>query len=555
MATIHVLRRLSLATTLITCLAACSERGTEPAIPAPGGSQPSAASRTTAAAESRREQMVNEIATTLQACSYEGNTLQIDPAAMDQAAPDDCRAMVDRIMDYTGLPQNFVVTAGPVPNAMAAIMLDEQRIPRRVIAFNPDFISTVKTAAGGDDWAPISIMAHEIGHHLSGHTITEGHSRPQIELEADKFSGYVLYKMGAPLADSTRAILAIGSPADQPTHPGRDRRAAAITEGWQEACQQAGADCDRSATAPPVASMPPSTDTTVPQPAGMPFPAPEPARIPFKYGRFVIDEFAVLDADMVQAMERRLFELARDPGIEFTFIVARDLHGLGAEDYAWAMMRQLRVGKLDVGNGAVIVVAPEARQAAVAFGPGIAKEAEFSNPEQQLLEWIDAAWSYCSDDDGCGNWTGNLFDIFRPTLSNASNTHWTIRFQSVGDVIAFSKASETDRARTGRAFDDTVDQPLGRLIRFAGEITSLQAPVGVGQTPQTVLDDGYQAIAVRADDGFPAIVYVHPRTIALMPGGAPEVGKRYTFVGRLQATGDEAKQQSTRMWLFSYEPV
>ncbi|MGV8932535.1 MAG: hypothetical protein ACOH1R_10565 [Luteimonas sp.] len=69
-------------------------------------------------------------------------------------------------------------------------------------------------------------MAHEIGHHLSGHTITEGHSRPEIELEADKFSGYVLYKMGAPLADSTQAIMAMGSPTEQPTHPARDRRGA-----------------------------------------------------------------------------------------------------------------------------------------------------------------------------------------------------------------------------------------------------------------------------------------------------------------------------------------
>lgn len=547
MAAMPIVTRVLTAASFAACLAACSERDAQPAS-VPSVAPP--APQTTATADARREQMIEEIATTLQACSYEGQPLQIQSAELNESAPDDCRTMVERIMEFTGLPQNFVVTAGPVPNAAAAILLDEKQVPRRVIAFNPDFIDQVKALTGGGDWAPVSIMAHEIGHHLSGHTITEGHSRPEIELEADKFSGYVLYKMGAPLADSTRAILAIGSPTDQPTHPGRDKRAAAITDGWKEACAQTGTDCASTAT-------PPSIDPTpdAPRAVKVDLPAPEPSAIPFKYGRFVVDEFGVLDPVRVKAMEEQLFGLANDPGVEFTFLLVKDLHGLSADDYAWAMMRQLRVGKLDVGNGAVIVVAPEAKQAGVAFGPGIAKEAEFSNPQQQLMEWIDAAWGYCADDDGCGTWTDNLFGIFRLTLSNAAHTHWTIQFQTVKSVIDFSTASEADRARTGRAFDDAIDQPLGRLIRFTGEVTSLQAPVGIGQTPQNVIDTGYQAIAVQSEDDYPAIVYVHPRTITLMTGGAPEVGKRYTFVGRLQATGDTHKQQTTRLWLFSYDPL
>jgi len=532
---------------LPTALVACTERDADPA---PTPSPTATPSSSTAAADTRREQMIKEIATTLQACSYEGKTLTVTTNELNQTAPDDCRTMVDRIMGYTGLPPNFVVTAGPVPNAMAAIMLDDKQVPRRVIAFNPDFIEQVKATTGGGDWAPISIMAHEIGHHLSGHTITDGHSRPEIELEADKFSGYVLYKMGAPLVDSTRAILAIGSPTDQPTHPGRDRRAAAITEGWTEACTQAGANCE-SGTSPSPIDPAPGAQRAV----AINLPVPQPTAIPFKYGRFVVDEFGALDTTRVQAMEKQLFDLANDPGIEFTFLLVKDLHGLSAEDYAWAMMRQLRVGKLDVGNGAVIVVAPEAKQAAVAFGPGIAKEAEFSDPQKQLMDWIDAAWADCADEDGCRGWTDNYFDIFRMTLSNAANTHWDIRFQTLKAVIDFSAASEADRASTGRPFDDAMDQPLGRLVRFSGEVTSLEAPVGIGQTPQNVLDSGYQAIAIRGDDGYPGIGYLHPRTIPLMAGGAPEVGQRYTFVGRLAATGDERKQQTTRLWLFSYDAM
>lgn len=40
-----------------------------------------------------------------------------------------------------------------------------------------------------NDFSQWSIHAHEIGHHLSGHTLTSGGDRHQQELEADEFSG------------------------------------------------------------------------------------------------------------------------------------------------------------------------------------------------------------------------------------------------------------------------------------------------------------------------------------------------------------------------------
>ena len=83
-------------------------------------------------------------------------------------------------------------------------------------------------------------MAHEIAHHLSGHTITPGGSRPEIELEADKFSGFVLQKMGAPLIAATQMIMTVGSDHASPTHPAKQQRADAIREGWMESCRQAG---------------------------------------------------------------------------------------------------------------------------------------------------------------------------------------------------------------------------------------------------------------------------------------------------------------------------
>lgn len=499
-------------------------------------------------------QKVETIASTLQACSYGGERVTAVPGALTGEAPGDCASAVDRIMGYTGLPANFVVTSGPVQNAAAVILLDENRIPRRVIAFNPQFMTAAAGRVGGSQWGPMSIMAHEIAHHLSGHTITPGGSRPEIELEADKFSGFVLHKMGAPLAAATQMILTVGNDHATSTHPAKAQRASAIREGWLQSCRQSGrADCEAAPGSRPLSTTPARVSSS---PATAPVALPRPGSIPFKYGRFVIDETGKLDPARVRAMEARLRELARESGAEFAVIVVDDLEGLSAPDYAWAMMRQLRIGKLDVGNGAVAVVAPRQRQAAVAFGPGFAKEAEFSSPDRELVEWIDAAWRYCDDADGCAGWTDNLFNVFRLTLANAESTQWTIRFQTLGELLGHYDRVNAERLERKRPFDPETDQPLGNLLRVNGTITSLAPPVGPGQANQRLLGGtlGYTAASLTTDDGYPVILYVSPRLAALMPSGRLEEGTRYTLVGRLQRTGDKAKQASA-LWLFSYDEL
>lgn len=497
---------------------------------------------------------VEAIASTLQACSYDGRPVEAKASALDGSAPDECSVAVKKIMEFTGLPANFVVVSGPVPNAAAAIVLDQARVPRRVIAFNPKFMEAARAEVGGSPWGPMSIMAHEIAHHLSGHTIVPGGSRPEIELEADKFSGFVLQKMGATRDDATRMILKIGTIHGTPTHPDKQRRADAITQGWTEACRQnGGSACNGNV--PRGQSQAAASTTTAPM--SKPVSAlPRPGAIPFKYGSFVIDETGKLDPTRAQAMDQRLYNLARDIGVEFTILVVNDLRGMSADDFAWSMMRQLRVGKLDVGNGAVIVVAPRQRQAAAAFGPGLAKEAEFSNPKRQLLGWIDAAWPYCNDADGCQDWTDNLFDMFRLTLSNAEHTKWTITYPSLDALLKHYDQVNAERLRTKRAFNAETDQPLGNLIRVSGRVTSLKAPNGFGQANERILGGelGYTAVSMTTDDGYPVILYVSPRLAGLMPSGALKQNARYTAVGRLQRSGDKDKQASA-LWLFSYDQL
>ena len=44
---------------------------------------------------------------------------------------------------------------------------------RSSLVYNPNFINEVADATG-NSWGPYSVMAHEIGHHLQGHTIQPG---------------------------------------------------------------------------------------------------------------------------------------------------------------------------------------------------------------------------------------------------------------------------------------------------------------------------------------------------------------------------------------------
>lgn len=525
------LRPAALALALCAGLSACGDHG---ATGAEAGEAPAAGALSEA-------EVAAEVAATLRACSYDGAPVDLREDVLGTQPPRDCADMVERIMGFTGLPPNFVVGEAPIPNAAATILLDAQRIPHRVIAFNPRFIDEVGRATGSAVWAPMSIMAHEIGHHLSGHTITAGGSQPPIELEADKFSGFVLYKMGAPLAEASRAIETIVPLQDGPTHPGRERRVAAVREGWMQACeQQGGQDCAALAAA---ATRPETPPPSGPAPAAGPdrLPRVDPAGLPAKQGRFVVDESGLLDAGLRAQLEQRLYEHARDNGVEVVLLLVNDLQGLSADDFAWAMMRQLRVGKLDTGNGAVLVVAPGQKQAGVAMGPGVALAMEHFTPGQQIQSWIEQGWPVCVQQQGCGRWTENLFMTPQRVVAQTADLDWTIRYQRLGDFRTAAAAYSKQRIEQGGEYRRDQDPIYRHLVRFEGTVQNLDTPVGVtGVAPEIlaigpiVERRGKRPIHVKSDDGFDAIVYLDPRTVPLMPAGLPEVGQRYTLVGRVE---------------------
>ena len=142
------------------------------------------------------------------------------------------RQIAERILDAVGLSANFEIQPANIDNAAAVVYSG-----KRYVLYNPTFINQLISSTG-TEWAAISVLAHEIGHHLNGHTVTATGSQPQHELEADEFSGYVLRKMGASLAQAQAAMKTLASTRASYTHPAQYDRLAAIEQGWNHADDQ-----------------------------------------------------------------------------------------------------------------------------------------------------------------------------------------------------------------------------------------------------------------------------------------------------------------------------
>jgi hypothetical protein len=137
---------------------------------------------------------------------------------------------VDEIVRRSGLRRNFYIMECPnTDNCFAAVQGST-----RLIVYDASFMKKANDLAK-TDWGALSILAHEIGHHLQGHTIVPGGSDPNKELEADEFSGFVLYQMGASVKEAQAAISKLTSDYDGGTHPPRNKRLASIEKGWKNA--------------------------------------------------------------------------------------------------------------------------------------------------------------------------------------------------------------------------------------------------------------------------------------------------------------------------------
>ncbi len=144
---------------------------------------------------------------------------------------------IEKLLRPLGLKKNFILVPCDHINNCAAVTLNDGY---RYIIYDKNFMAAIENNSASN-WSSISILAHELGHHLNGHTLSKSSLEDQREeeLEADEFSGFILQKLGATLKDAQAAMRSLPHPSESlekfSDHPCLTKRLAAIARGFDQA--------------------------------------------------------------------------------------------------------------------------------------------------------------------------------------------------------------------------------------------------------------------------------------------------------------------------------
>ncbi len=127
------------------------------------------------------------------------------------------------ITEEIGIAPNFTLKNCPsIQNAIAVI--NPLQNNSRYILFDMDFFKYVYRNYQENKYAGLFVIAHELAHHINGHTISKNISSilelQKRELEADYFAGFILFKVGASEYDIIETLNKFPEPLDNySSHP------------------------------------------------------------------------------------------------------------------------------------------------------------------------------------------------------------------------------------------------------------------------------------------------------------------------------------------------
>ncbi len=174
------------------------------------------------------------------------------------------------ILAATGIPgvadRIQVRASAETANAEAQLGEDGQRY----IFYNSTFMRELGTKTR-QFWSQVFVIAHEVGHHIAGHLDFAGQNH-RVELEADRYAGFILGRMGATHEEAIAAVDGIGAGAASATHPPRDQRIQIVSLGWNDGA--GGAQSRRPVDQPIVAPPPPPVTVA---------PSGRPSRVSYAY--------------------------------------------------------------------------------------------------------------------------------------------------------------------------------------------------------------------------------------------------------------------------------
>jgi TPR repeat protein len=148
--------------------------------------------------------------------------------------------LVSEMLDRIGTRNRYIiVSCREVENCQATLYRGKP-----YILYNPQFLGAVKSLnfsttdllATDKDWQTLTILAHELGHHINNHLLNPlpDASPRDMELEADETAGFIIYLMGGPLDKALQAYATLSEQGGY-LHPPRQRRIEAVRKGYGSA--------------------------------------------------------------------------------------------------------------------------------------------------------------------------------------------------------------------------------------------------------------------------------------------------------------------------------
>ena len=155
----------------------------------------------------------------------------------------DADISLEKILSVIGASKRFILQ--PCSDINNAVATSYKGL--RYILYDKRFMSTI--ANNSTAWSQLFILAHEVGHHINGHSIDillaaadvvepkTLSAKRQQELESDEFAGFILAKLGATLEQTSGAIKLLASNKDDTysSHPTKAKRLNAIKIGFNKA--------------------------------------------------------------------------------------------------------------------------------------------------------------------------------------------------------------------------------------------------------------------------------------------------------------------------------
>jgi hypothetical protein len=151
---------------------------------------------------------------------------------------------LEKILSTIGASKNFIlIPCDEIQNAVAITFKGD-----RYILYDKNFMTEISSIT--NEWSDLFILAHEVGHHINGHTrdfllskVLDSESlenQRNDELEADEWAAFVVSKLGASLNEIENIIELLGSNKNDlySTHPDKTKRLAAVKKGYENAESQ-----------------------------------------------------------------------------------------------------------------------------------------------------------------------------------------------------------------------------------------------------------------------------------------------------------------------------